>query len=348
MKLLVTGATGHIGSHVVRAALTAGHTAIAFARPGSDRRALAGLDVEVREGDLLDETSVAAAMRGIDAVAHVGAVHRNLPADPAAMVRTAVGGTEAVLTAAARAGVRRVVVTSTAATIGFAADVDAPLDERHRLAQAHSPYVNAKLEQERAALALAERLGLEVVVVNPSGVFGPHDYRLTPAMRSLSGLLHGDPSFIGVCPTDVRDVARAHLLALERGTPGERYLVTGDRVRPGELALLVGELAGIWPSTFRPPQFLLRFVAARAEKQARAANTDAPITRELVADLAGGHLVYDSTRSRTELRATYRSARAVLRDAFRWLLHVGRLAPKVARRVEATLGAAAAADADWA
>ncbi len=348
MKILITGANGHIGSHVVRAVIDAGWTPIAFVRPGSDRRALVGVEHETREGDLCDEASVVRALQGVDGVMHVGAVHRNLARDPDEMLRPAVQGTRAVLQAASQAGIGRVVVTSSGATVGFTKDVTRPLDETHHQERTKSSYIRAKVEQERLALELAERLSLDVCVLNPSGVFGPRDYRLTPATRALVGLLQGDPAFLHICLTDVRDVARAHVLAFQKGAAGQRYVVTGDPVSPKQIADLFAEIAGVRPMVFRPPGFLLRFVIARAEKKALKDGSDPPTTRDAIDDVDGGQLLYDASRSRQELGMTYRPGKQVLTDSFRWLLHVGALKPKIAEKVRATLGAAAAPDPDWA
>lgn len=347
MRVFVTGANGHIGSHVVRALHEAGASAIAFVRPSSDRRALSGVACEVREGDLLDAASVDEAMQGADAVIHVGAVHRNMTPDPEDIVRPAVEGTRAVLDAAEKHGIRRVVLTSSGATVGFTKDPAKPLDESARQERTVSPYIRGKVRQELLALERAKSGKLDVVVLNPSGVFGPRDYRLTPATRALAGLLSGDPAFLGVCFTDVRDVASAHVRALEKGRPGQRYLVTGDLATPAQVASLFDEVGGVRPSLFRPPGFLLRFIAGRAEKKAARDGSDPPVTRAALEDLDGGHLLYDSARSRSELGMTYRDAKQVLTDSFRWLLFVDALKPKVAAKVRAKLGAAAAPDPDW-
>jgi dihydroflavonol-4-reductase len=347
MRALVTGANGHIGSHVVRRCLADGIEPVAFVRPGADLRALAGVDVERRTGDVLDADSVRRACEGVELVFHLASPHRNYAPDPEAIVRPAVEGTKNVFAAARAAGVRRVVVTSSGAAVGFTDDPSKPLDETAFLASAKSAYTRSKIEAEAVARKEAEAGGLEVVITNPSGVFGPRDYRITPASAALRGLLQGDPSFLGVCATDVRDVAACHVLAARKGRPGQRYLVTGDGLSPAALSALFAKLAGVKPPTFRPPRFLLSFLAGRMEKAAAAAGTDAPVTRDAIADVFGRHLLYDSTRARTELGATFRPAEDVLRDAFRWLLFIDALKPGVAAKVRATLGDRAAPDADW-
>jgi dihydroflavonol-4-reductase len=347
MQVLVTGANGHIGCHIVRALRAAGHVPVGFVRPGSDRRALGGSPCELRGGDLLEPASILRALGGIDAIVHAGAVHRNFSPDPESIVTAARDGTRNVLEAASKAGVRRVVVTSTAATMGFARSAEHPLDESAHIGQPRSPYLRGKLEAERIAIDTARASSLEVIVVNPSGVFGPLDYRITPATRALVGLLSGDPAFITVSVTDVRDVARAHVLALERGESGERYLITGETVVPRALSSLVREIAGVRPLPIRPPGFLLQLLATLAERKAVRDRADAPITRDMLHDLGGGHLAYDSTRSRRELGVSYRPAREVLTDAFRWLLYLDALPASAAGRVRAAMGGAPLVDPEW-
>lgn len=347
MRALITGANGHIGNHVVRACLAEAIEPVAFLRRGADARALADLDVPRREGDLLDADSVRRACEGMDVVFHVASPHRNFAADPDTIIRPAVQGTTHVLDAARAAGVRRVVVTSSGATVGFAEDATKPLDESAFLRHAESPYIRAKIEAEAVARKAAEAKGLEVVITNPTGVFGPRDYRITPATAALRGLLQGDPSFLGLCPTDVRDVAAGHVRAATHGKNGQRYILAGAPLTPAEMAARVAAVGGIKPPVFKPPRFLLNFLAGRAEKKCLAEGGDAPITRAQLADAYGRHLVYDAALARRELGATFRGPDEVLRDAFRWMLFVDALKPAVATKVRKALGARAAPDPDW-
>jgi dihydroflavonol-4-reductase len=148
-KVLVTGANGHIGSHIVRAVLAEGWTPVGLIRAGCDRRSLTGLDLELRTGDLLDVESVDRAMRGIEVLFHAAGVHRNFVADPAMMERPVVDGTHNVLVAARRNGVRRVVCTSSAVTVGFTRDPQHPLDESHYLDHPRSVSIRSKVLAER-------------------------------------------------------------------------------------------------------------------------------------------------------------------------------------------------------
>ncbi len=347
-RVLVTGGNGHLGAQVVRALKARGDEVAVLLRESSDRRGLAGIEIDERIGDILDPASLEAAFEGVDLLFHLAAAHRNYASDRSVIERPAVEGTRNVMAAAAKAGVRRVVHTSTGATVGFAKDPDAPLDESHFLKTAKSAYIRGKIEAEKVALSFAGREGLEVVVVNPSAVFGPWDYRLTPATRSIVDLLQGGLTFFSICVTDVRDVAAGHLLAAEKGVSGERYLLTGDQLAPKEIAALYQEMAGIKPSTMRPPTWLMHFIIGRLEKTAEKAGKDAPASRDSIDDLDGGNLAYDSTRSREALGVTYRPPREVLRDTFRWLIFLpDALKPKTVKKIRAALGAAAAPDPEW-
>lgn len=344
IRALVTGATGHIGNHVLRDLLaTGGWQPIAFARPGADRRALAGLDVEVREGDLVDADSVKRAVTGCEVVFHVGAVHRNWSVDPQDILRPAVEGTRNVWEAARDAGVRRIVYTSTGATIGFAKAE--PLDETHFLTEPKAAYIRGKVLAERW---LREQVGgPEVVTLNPSGVFGPRDWRLTPASRAIVGMLQGDPAWLKVCVTDVRDVAHAHVLAVDRGRAGERYAISGENLTPAQVADAYQRLAGVRPPVMTPPGFLLRLLGWWETRKAARSGSDAAFDPDALKDVDGGALWYDNRKSRGELGMVYRPPDDVLRDTFRWLLFVDALKPKVAEKVRAALGPAAAPDPDW-
>ena len=180
MDALVTGGTGFIGANVVRELVAAGASVRVLARAGGDRRALAGVNVEIVEGDLLDAASVRRAVSGVQVVYHVAADYRLWTPDPATLYRTNVDGTRAVLQAAGDAGVRRVVHTSSVGALGIPKDgrpgtEDTPVT----LDDMVGHYKRSKFLSEQAALDFARR-GLDVVVVNPSAPIGPWDVKPTP------------------------------------------------------------------------------------------------------------------------------------------------------------------------
>jgi dihydroflavonol-4-reductase len=256
VRALVTGATGFIGSHVVAALVAAGAEVRAFDREaplasgaGGDERdrspaALGAADVVV--GDILDAAALARAMRGCDAVFHLAAVYSFARARAREMEAVNVDGTRAVLDAAARAGVRRVVHTSSCATCGPvrgrpATEADAPPSWELAV-----PYKRTKLEGEQLALAAA-RDGLDVVVVNPTTPVGPGDRGPTPTGKMVADVARGRARahLIGgaLNVVAVEDVAAGHLLAFDRGRPGERYLLGGENLPLREVFATVARAA---------------------------------------------------------------------------------------------------------
>lgn len=332
MKLLITGANGHVGANLVREALADGHTVRALVRSTSDRTALDGLEIEVVEGDILEPATLGPACDGVDAVIHAAAVYRNWAADEQVILRPAIEGTENVLRAASEAGVERVVYTSSTATIGFTPD-RTPLDESHHTEDAKAIYIRAKVEAERVALRLADTLGIEVVVVNPGGIMGPWDIKITPTSRAVIDMTGGGPAVLDVCVTHVADVARGHLLALEKGVSGERYILTAENLTREQVAELMSELTGTRVKPMVPPRFLMRMIAWWEVRKARSSGADAGITGNQIADVYGRSLFYDNTKAREQLGWTGRPARDTLVDTLAWLAQRGELPAAVASTV---------------
>lgn len=231
MKAFVTGATGFVGSAVVRSLSRRGAEVRVLARPGSNLANLAGLDVEVVYGDLLDRRSLTAALQGCDTVFHVAALYSVTDADRESMYEVNVRGTKNVLRAAQDGGVSRIVHTSTIGTIGQPQGGSLATEETPALASsALSHYAKSKHLAEVAALTAAER-GLPVVVVNPCAPVGAQDIKPSSTGQRIVDYLRGRmPSFIegGINFVAVGDVAEGHLLAAEKGRVGQRYIL-GNR-----------------------------------------------------------------------------------------------------------------------
>jgi dihydroflavonol-4-reductase len=328
-RLLVTGATGHLGAWIVRDLHANGYTTVSLARAKSDRRALVGTGTAVAEGDLLDRGSLLRAMAGCDGVIHAGAVHRNAARDPDELLRPAIEGTRNVFEAAAAAKIRRVVHCSSNATVGYGQS-EVPLDESSFLADPQSTYIRAKVLSEREALALGPRLDVEVVVTNPCGILGPWDLRITPTTKAVMDMANGAPAVIDVTLTHVADVAAGHRLAWEKGVSGQRYLLAGDHGLRARVASTMTSLLGRKVGVLRAPYAAVWLVALAQEKRFLFGGPEPDLTRATLYDLGrNGHLLYDASKARRELGWTSRPLQDTLRDTLRWLAHRGRIAGAV-------------------
>ena len=247
--ILVTGGTGFVGANIVRELVALGAGVRVLARPGGDRRALDGVPVEIVEGDLLDRASLERAVTGADTLYHVAADYRLWARDPAELHRVNVGGTRAILEAAGEGGVRRVVYTSTVGALGIPKDgTPGTEDTPVSLADMVGPYKASKFLAERVATDFARR-GLPVVIVNPSAPIGPWDIKPTPTGQMIVDFMRGRMFATldtGLNVVHVRDVARGHLLAAERGRVGERYILGHVRgnLSLAEIGRLLAETTG--------------------------------------------------------------------------------------------------------
>src|SRR5271170_1916328 len=240
---LVTGATGFVGAAVARALLAVGLPVRVLARPGSDRRNLAGLDVEIADGSLEDAASLARAVAGCRYLFHVAADYRLWVPDKAAMFRANVDGTRALMLSALDAGVERIVYTSSVATLGLIAGGLADEATPSGLADMIGPYKQSKFAAEEAVRALVDERDLPAVIVNPSTPIGPGDVKPTPTGRIIVEAAKGRmPGYVdtGLNVVHVDDVAAGQLLAAERGIIGKRYILGGANL---SLAEILSEVA---------------------------------------------------------------------------------------------------------
>jgi len=246
---LVTGATGFIGWHVARRLLLRGDPVRALVRPGSKVREL---DVEAVTGDLRDPKSLEQAVAGCGAVFHIAADYRLWAKDPGELFRSNVDGTRNLLEAARRAKVYRVVYTSTVGCIGIPEDRPGDEQVEAHLEEMAGAYKQSKFQAEQAALEFAAS-GFPVVIVNPTAPIGDHDFKPTPTGKIVVDYLKGAmPAFVdtGLNLVDVQDTAEGHLLACERGKPGERYILGCENLTLeqvlGRLAAISGRSAPRW------------------------------------------------------------------------------------------------------
>src|SRR5450755_3084619 len=256
MKAFVTGATGFLGSHVARVLGEQGADLRLLVRSTSNLRNLEGIKAETATGDLRDSSSLEKGMSGCDTVFHVAADYRLWVRDPAEMYRSNVDGTKAILDAARKNGVRRVVYTSSVATVGFTgnghpADEDSPVS----LADMIGPYKRSKFMAEQLAME-AGGSGMHVVVVNPTTPVGEQDVKPTPTGRIVVDFLKRRfPAYVetGLNLVDVRECAVGHVVALEKGRPGERYILGGENLTLKQILDKLAAITALPSPTIRLP-----------------------------------------------------------------------------------------------
>jgi dihydroflavonol-4-reductase len=325
---LVTGASGFVGSAVVRALVRRGEPVRAMVRSSSRLRLLEGLPVEVVIGDLADPRTCEAAVKGCRALFHVAADYRLWVTEPAPMYRTNVDGTRALLSAAGDAGVARIVHTSSVATLGSRPD-RLPADETTpaTLAGMIGHYKRSKFLAEEAARELAQA-GLPIVIVNPSAPIGPGDARPTPTGRVVLEAARGRmPAYVdtGLNVVHVDDVAQGHLLAFERGRVGERYILGGDNLPLGEMLATIARLVGRKPPRWRLPATAVLPVAFVAEALARLGIGAEPFVTTDGVRMARKLMYFTSAKAERELGYRSRPAEEALRDAIAWYRSHGHL-----------------------
>ncbi len=319
MKALVTGGTGFVGSHIVRALNEAGHQARVLHRSSSRLDALAGLDYESAFGDILDESALRKASEGCDWVFHVAAVADYWRSDKERMFEANVEGTRRLLNAARDAGVRRVVFTSSAAAVGLRAD-GKPADESvpFNLSPERFLYGYSKVKAE-AVVAEAVAGGQDVVIVNPVIVMGPGDLNMISGtfilqVKRLGPLVPVPPG--GVAVIDVRDVARMHLAAAERGRTGERYILGAANYTQREWLAMVADVVGVRRPFIPAPGFILPLSASVIDA-ARRLGITTPIDADQ-ARLGARFIWFDSSKAWAELARPQIDMMQSLRDTYEW------------------------------
>jgi dihydroflavonol-4-reductase len=300
---LVTGGTGFVGTHVVRALLARGSSVRCLVRPASPRTNLADLDVEVVEGDLQDMGSLGRAMAGVSTLYHCAADYRLSPRAADEIYASNVGGTSNVLLAAAEAGVSRVVHTSSVGALGLTKD-GSPADEETPVDPATliGAYKRSKHAAESIARQWAER-GLPVVIVNPSTPVGERDVKPTPTGKMIVDFLNGRmPAYVdtGLNLVDVRDVAAGHLLAAERGRPGERYILGNRNMTLKEILDSLASITGLPAPRVRLPHWVPLAAASVELAWSRVSRREPSIPLEGVR-LARHKMYFDSNKAVREL-----------------------------------------------
>jgi dihydroflavonol-4-reductase len=317
---LVTGGTGFVGANLVRELLADGASVRVLARQGGDRRALEGCPVELADGDLLEPTSIRAAVAGVKRVYHVAADYRLWAPDPRALYRANVDGTRHVLEAAADAGAERIIYTSTVGAMGIPTD-GSPGDESTpvSLSDMVGAYKASKFLAERVADELAAR-GAPVVTVNPSAPVGSWDVKPTPTGRMIVDFLEGKMFAsldTGLNLVHVRDVARGHILAAERGRIGERYILGNRNLSLLEIFWALAIITGIPAPRLRVPYAVAWLGAATMEGIARLTGR-APQVPLTAVRMAKKRMHFSAARAVRELGLPQTPIEQALAEAVAW------------------------------
>ena len=325
--VLLTGASGFVGSAVARRLRAAGFNVRALVRPTSPVAHLSDLGLDFATGDLRDAEAVRNAMTGARFLFHVAADYRLWARDPNELTQTNVAGTRLLMQEAMRAGVERVVYTSSVATLtaradGTSADETMPLDEH----QAIGVYKRSKVAAERAVEELIAQ-GLPAVIVNPSTPIGPRDVKPTPTGRIIVEAAKGRiPAFVdtGLNLVHVDDVASGHLAALRHGRIGERYILGGQDVLFSQMLRDIAALVGRRAARVRLPWRALIPVAFVAEAMARITGREPFATRDGV-HMSRYRMFFASTKAERELGYRSRLYTEGIDDAVRWFRNSGYL-----------------------
>ncbi len=324
-RALVTGASGFVGAAVAHRLAAGGASMRLLVRDGASRTNLAPLlelpGVETVTGNLDDPASLERAVQGCDAVFHVAADYRLYTRDPAAMYRTNVDGTVALMRAAMTAGAARVVFTSSVATLrpradGSAADEDDVADEADMIGH----YKRSKFLAERAVETLVRDEGLPAVIVSPAAPVGPRDVKPTPTGRTLLDASRGRmPAFVdtGLCIVHVDDVAAGHLLAHARGEVGRRYILGGENMTLREILAEVARLCGRPPPRVRIPHGVVMPLAWGSHLWAWLSGGEPAIPVDGVR-MARKRMFFSSARAERELGYAPRPATQAIADALAW------------------------------
>ncbi len=322
-KALVTGAAGFIGSHVVSQLLDANVAVRALIRPGEDTANLEGMEIERIEADVLDAEKVRQAVSGVDTVFHLAAIYAIWMPDWSRIYEVNIQGSRNVLWAAFQSDqVKRVVFTSSISALGIAPGKEVSNEEtpfnQYTLG---SHYVITKYLSQQEALGFAQN-GLDLVVVNPAFPFGPNDIGPTPTGKAIIDIVSGVNRTAfdgGMNVVDVRDVAKGHLLAAEKGRTGECYVLGNKNVTIAELMKIVYQAIGK-KGVFIPklPINLLKGATSAMAMWADHVSKKPPMSTPVEVTYASSYLFFDNAKAKTELGLTFRPVEASIKESIEW------------------------------
>ena len=327
MKTLLTGATGFLGSAVLRQLVEDGQNVRVLARPNGDRRNIEKVACEVIEGDLNDIPSLQMAVAGCDALFHVAADYRIWTPNPSELYRTNDLGTVELFRAAAAAGIERMIYTSSVATLGIHSD-GTPSNEATPVSRSDmvGHYKRSKFDAETSVMSLISKEHLPIVIVNPSTPIGPRDVKPTPTGRIIVEAAAGRmPAFVntGLNVVHVDDVAAGHIQAFKSGAIGERYILGGEDLSLKQILAEVAEIIGRKPPVISLPRAPLFPFAYLSEIIARLRGGTEPMLTVDGLRMSKKRMYFSSAKAQKMLGYVTRPATEALRDAVEWFTSNG-------------------------
>ena len=330
MKIFLTGATGFVGSHVARACAAAGADLRLLTRPTSSLAALEGLAAETVVGDLRHPETLRSALTGCDALIHVAADYRLWVRDPDAMYAANVTGTRDLLRMAREAGVPRVVYTSSVATMGFQSDgtivdEDSPVSLKEMIGH----YKRSKFLAEQEAIAAA-RAGQHVMILNPTTPIGSDDAKPTPTGRIVVDFLNRQfPAYVetGLNLVDVSEVARMHVVALDHGRPGERYILGGENLTLKQILDRMSAITGLPSPKMKVPHAVAMAFAFFDETVTGRLRGKEPRATVEAVRMGRKMMFASSARAERELGFQVLPVYHALREAIAWFVEHGYAPP---------------------
>ncbi|MGE0109213.1 MAG: hopanoid-associated sugar epimerase [Bdellovibrionales bacterium] len=324
----LTGATGFVGAALARLLIEEGYALRLLCRQGNDRRNLEGLhNIEIIEGDLGDPASYRKALKGCRYLFHVAADYRIWVPDPKCMNKINVDGTVALMKAAQEAGVEKIVYTSSVATLGIPKGGIGTEDTPVTLNDMIGVYKRSKYLAEEAVQTMIEEDGLPAIIVNPSTPIGPRDIKPTPTGRVIvEAASNRMPAYVdtGLNIVHVEDVAKGHILALQKGRVGQRYILGGQDMDFASLLHTISHITGSKPPLCKIPRLPLFPIAYIAELIARFTHKEPFVTVDGL-KMSRKKMFFSSAKAKTELGYAPRPAEEALRDAIAWFREQGYL-----------------------
>jgi dihydroflavonol-4-reductase len=329
MKVLLTGATGFIGSAILRQLIQRGDKVRVLVRPNSNQKNLLGLDCEIFFGDINDIHSIKPAIKNCQVMIHAAADYRLWALNPKEITKTNVIGTKNIMNAAINANVEKIIYTSSVATLGKNRDnIPANEDTPSSLSDMIGVYKKSKFLAEQEVRRMITDKSLPAIIVNPSAPIGPRDLKPTPTGQIIIKAASGEiPAYIktGLNVVHVDDVARGHLLALKKGVIGERYILGGENLTFKEILELVSECTDKAAPTISVPHNIVLPIAYLVQAWATITNSSEPFVTVDGVRMAKQIMYYNSNKAKLELGYKSRPAKEAIQDAIKWFGEYGYL-----------------------